>query len=149
MRSKVIHVDVAMTVEDAIEALENVGHDFYVFKNKVRPAGATRDCVPGQLASLLTCSSDYGLKWPAIVVDLFFGVQVEAASNRTRCQLAYLLIGSLVGFPGSWAAVARNRTRCQRYYCFLCSVLATCRARASGMGGSTSCLPCHKGAPPP
>lgn len=35
-RSKIIHLDVALTVEEAIEALENVGHSFYIFKNKAR-----------------------------------------------------------------------------------------------------------------
>ena len=32
MRTKELHLDAALTVEEAVEALEAIGHDLYVFK---------------------------------------------------------------------------------------------------------------------
>lgn len=34
VRSKELHLDAALSVEEAVEALEAIGHDFYVFKDK-------------------------------------------------------------------------------------------------------------------
>jgi hypothetical protein len=32
VRTKELHLDAALTVEEAVEALEAIGHDLYVFK---------------------------------------------------------------------------------------------------------------------
>ncbi len=34
VRSKKLHLDAALTLDEAVEALEAIGHDFYIFKDK-------------------------------------------------------------------------------------------------------------------
>jgi putative sigma-54 modulation protein len=57
VRSKVLHLDAALTVDEAVEALEAIGHDFYIFKNKA---------TGGVQVLYRRKSSGYGLLTPQI-----------------------------------------------------------------------------------